>query len=197
MVAVGVLTAACGGSQPTHPDPQFGVLRVTNTTAGPVTPPGPPYFNVRVDGGNRLLLRVDTLLTIPSVEAGQRTVTIDLLRSHCTVPATSVAANIFAAETTTVQFQVSCQVNWGFLAVALPTSGPNQPDLLSIAFDGVAIGGASPNTAGLSFPYVSAGPHTIGLIGAGGNCSVAESNPQNVVIPLNDTLHVTFTLTCL
>jgi hypothetical protein len=196
-IAIVVLTLGCGDSQPiTPPDPQFGALRISNTTAGPVTPPGPPYFNIRVDSGNPLILHLDTLLTVDSVEAGTHTTSINLLRSYCTVPDTSIAASVVAAETTTVHFDVSCQVNWGFLAVALPTSGPNQPNLLLITFDGSAIGGASPNTVGLGFPFVLAGSHTIGLTGAGGNCSVAESNPQNVVIPLGDTLHVTFTLTC-
>lgn len=191
-----VLILACGDSQTMAPPaPLYGSLRVTNATSGPLIP-GPSDFQIRVDSGRLFLTRPDSVLTLDSIEAGSHAATISLLRPQCTVPDSSVAISILAADTADVQFAVSCQVIWGFLAVGLPATGPNQPGLLTITFDGTPIGGASPNTAGLGFPYVSAGTHAIGLTGAAGNCALAEPNPQNVLIPLDDTVHVTFTLTC-
>ncbi|HEV8124880.1 MAG TPA: hypothetical protein VGP80_11580 [Gemmatimonadales bacterium] len=193
-LAAGAFSLACHDSQSNDP-PEFGSIQVSNTTTGPLIP-GPFYFHVVLDGAIPRILRTDSILTIDSVPAGTHSTDISLLRSQCSVPDSSIATNVVADDTTAVQFNVSCAVNWGFLAVGLPTSGPNQPSPLIITFDGVAIGGADPNTAGLGFPYVPAGAHSIGLTGAGANCLVAESNPQDVVIPLDDTLHINFTLTC-
>jgi hypothetical protein len=194
-VAAGVLTLACHDSNDPPARPQYGAIRVSNTTSGPLIP-GPPYFNIMVDSGVRRILRFDSVLTVDSILTGAHQTELLLLRSQCSVPDSIRPATVVAAETTTVDFAVSCAVNWGFLQVGLPTTGPNQPGLLTVTFDGATLGGASPNTVGLGFPYVLAGAHSVGLLGAGANCTIAEANPQDVVIPLDDTLHIDFTLTC-
>jgi hypothetical protein len=190
--------AACDDAAIAPAKPGFGQLRIVTSEIGsvPVLPPGPEYYRFRLDGRSIGIVHIDSTKVVDSLAAGTHFVAIDLERTHCSVPNDSVAAIVAPAETTTVRFDISCHVNWGHLQVALPTTGPNQPNLLVVSFDGEPRGGASPNTAGLGFPYVPAGTHAIGLSGYGANCALAESNPQNVLIPPGETLQVTFTLTC-
>ncbi len=197
--AVGCLmvcvAAACGDS-PGEPETTVGTLRVTNTATGPIAP-GPDYFSLQA-GPTEFVGSVDfnSTVVIDSLPTGPLSLDVDLGRSHCTVPTDPVTVAISAADTATVHLAITCVVNWGHLEVGLPATGPDQPALLTITLDGVAIGGAAPNTAGLGFPFIPAGAHEIGLLGLGTNCVAAEPNPQTVNIPLDDTVRIAFTITC-
>jgi hypothetical protein len=149
-----------------------------------------------LDTGAARLLVLDSTVTFPDLASGPLTVHADLLRPQCTAPATTVPVTIPPGDTARLHFAITCHIIWGFLAVALPTTGPNQPSLLTVTLDGQARGGASPNTAGLGFPFITAGTHSIGLTGYAANCQLAEPNPQVATVPLDDTLRVTFTLAC-
>jgi hypothetical protein len=187
-----VLTGCSDSSSAPRPP---GTLVISNTATGPVLP-GPDYIHIRLDTGLPIALRVDSTLTIADVAAGPLTVHADLLRPQCSVPTADVPITVSPTDTARLHFSITCHVIWGVVVVALPTSGLNQPSALYVSIDGHTVGGASPNTTGLGFPYITAGSRSIGLSGFGGNCALAEPNPQTVLVPLNDTIHVTFSLDC-
>jgi hypothetical protein len=186
---------ACADTPATAPPAGHGAIRISNTTTGPLIP-GPGYFHVAVDSASPLVLFHDSVRIVDPVAVGPHRLTLDLLRPQCAVGDTSPSVSVQSGDTATVDFHVTCQNIYGVLRVDLPTSGPDQPSTLTVTLDGSAIGGASPNTAGLGFPYVTAGPHAVGVQGAGSNCAIAEPNPQDVTVPLGDSVLVTFTLTC-
>jgi hypothetical protein len=188
------LVAALAGCSDQGSTQALGALVVTDSATGPVTP-GPGYLHVSLGAGSPRVLWLDSSVTFADLAPGLVTLHADLLRPQCTAPL-SIPVTVTSADTARVHLAISCQVIWGVLSVALPTTGPGQPSLLTVAVDGQPVGGASPNTVGLQFPFVTAGPRSIGLSGYGANCTVAEPNPQMVTVPLDDTLHVTFTLTC-
>jgi hypothetical protein len=191
-------TLACDdapvASAPVVPAP-FGALRVTNAATGPIYP-GSEYIHLQLGPTQTVSQLLNSSLTIDSLAPGPVSLAVDLQRSQCIIPQNPIPVVIPNADTARVDLVITCVVTWGTLGVELPTSGPNQPSLLTVTLDGANIGGASPNTAGLAFPYIPAGSHVVGVTGLGANCAVAEPNPQTVVVPLDDTVQVTFTITC-
>lgn len=199
VVVVGLsamIAVSCNETMSDLAESGHGQARITTSITGPAIPPGPPYFRFLVDGQSLGLVNIDSSLVVDSLEEGKHSASIQLLRTHCTAAQDPIEFTVRPQKTTQVRFDIVCQVNWGHLQVALPTAGTNQPDILFVLLDGNRIGGAAPNTVGLGFPFLPAGSHTVGLEGYGSNCSVADPNPRNVVIPIGDTLRVRFTVAC-
>jgi hypothetical protein len=170
-----------------------GTLVVSNTTTGPPYP-GPSDIELELSPTRFVSLRLNSSVTIDSLPPGPLSLAVDLGRPHCTIPHNPVDIVIPAADTARVDLAITCAS--GTLWVGLPTTGPNQPSLLIITMDGAGLGGAAPNTVGLGFASVAAGPHNIGLTGFDSHCTLSEPNPQPVVVPADDSVRITFTLTC-
>jgi hypothetical protein len=63
-----------------------------------------------------------------------------------------------------VQLDITCHVTWGFINIATPTTGPNQPSIVWFDVDGVAKTGATPGTVGLGLPYIPPGRTPSGFL---------------------------------
>lgn len=174
-----------------------GTLAVSEQTTGPMGR-GPPYYWVYLNGQFDTLLSVGDTALISGLPPGPLTVSLGLLRTlnNC-VTADSLRPHVVAGATTYVQFEIACVMNWGDIAVNVPTTGPNQPALLIIRVDDGTVTGAgtSPNVS-IGLPAVLAGAHTITISGITSNCALTGPSTRDIVVPLGGTVTVDFAIDC-
>lgn len=175
-----------------------GALEISDHTEGPLGP-GPPYYWSYVNGEFMGLFYIGTPRTIDSLPPGATVVSLDLLRNldNCTT-ADSIRANVVAGQVTHVVFDVVCVVNWGDVYINVPTTGPNQPPLLTFQIDDGTMwsAGTSPNSS-FGLPFVKAGPHTITISGVTSNCTLDGPTTRDIDVPVDADLAVDFVISCL
>jgi len=84
----------------------------------------------------------------------------------------------------------------GDLRVTNTTTGSNlDPDGYTVTVDNTTSQPMATNGS-TTFTALAAGDHSVALSGVAANCSVAEANPQTVMVPAGGTASTTFTISC-
>ena len=187
---------ACASQDTAGPKPPLppGTLKVAVTASGPLTP-GPNYFWLYLDAQGPKLVWADSFLVWSDLPAGASTLRMDVLRPHCAASPDSQGIVIPSADTAQAAIAVTCWDGYGLVRVDLPATGSNLPSDLGIEVIGVVGTRAAANTAGLGFPLVPVGPQTVQLTDVPANCTVSDSNPQHVTVPL-DSIVLRFAMSC-
>lgn len=191
-----LFVAACSNSDPNDvvPQPPPGAIAVSVSTTGPLTP-GPGYFWLFVDTLGPRTVWADSFTVWPELPAASAVLRLDVLRPHCMSDPDSEMIVIPSADTVTAAFTVNCWDAYGLVRVDLPATGANLPADLGVEVVGVIGTRAAANTAGLGFPLVPAGPQTVQIFDVPTNCTVTDSNPQHITVPL-DSIVLRFGMQC-
>jgi hypothetical protein len=191
-----LLIAGCASSDPSPaiPPAKPGAVTVSVSATGPLTP-GPGYFRLLVDTLVPRTIWADSFLVWDDLPADSAVLHLDVLRSHCASDPDSQVIVIPSADTIAATFAVTCWDAYGLVRVDLPASGNNLPTDLGVEVIGVVGTRAAANTAGLGFPLVPAGPQTVQIFDVPANCTVTDSNPQHVIVPL-DSIVLRFGMQC-
>src|SRR5438552_1241623 len=180
----------------------------TATTGGQVDPngysvcvdPEYDYDDVYCYSGVPQAIGLNGTLTI-GVPAGNHTVLLNDVADNCTVAgANPRSVSATASDTTEVPFSITCPPP-GSVHVSTSTVGVDvDPDGYYVCIDRSPIEtchwsrDASVND-GFTFGAVNAGPHSVVLQGAAGNCTVSGDNPRTVTVPAGGVVGVMFSVT--
>jgi hypothetical protein len=193
-----VSVSGCGGEDPTDPEDPGGVIQVAVSTSG--DDPDPDGYLATLDGaGTALPLPVTGSTSFPNVAAGEHTVALSGLVSHCTADAASKSVTVVAGATATVSFTVSCSAippTVGSIRVITSTIGSN-PDADGYQFaidDGPAQAIGITSTATVN--DVAPGAHRVVLSGVAANCGLSAGTSKDVTVTAGETADAVFTVTC-
>ena len=195
-MASAVSWLGCGGGGSDIIGPAPGSLDVTIATSGPE--PDPDGYTVSIDGAAAEAIGINASRHTEDLAPGNHTVTLAGLAGNCTVGGTGagVTVEILTGAASAVRFDIACVATTGTIEVVTTTAGsPADPDGYELQLDG---GPALPIGAGasVSMPAVLPGPHSVGLAGLAGNCTVDGDNPRPVTVTAGVVAPVAFTITC-
>lgn len=170
-----------------------GDLEVSVTTSGSILDPN--GYSLSVDGTQTMAVGTSGTVTFEGLALGEHSVSLEGVASNCTVTgASSRSATIEANTTTQVAYEVVCAANQ--LTVAAQTGGePIDPDGYTVVLDGEDSKSLDVNGT-VSFQPLTAGVHTVELLGVSENCSVSGQNPRNVVVVDGENAETTFIVSC-
>src|SRR5207244_1163286 len=180
-----------------------GSIQVTTATSGiDLDPNG---YAMQIDGGSlRLLLGAGTV-TIDGLAGGDHSVVLSGAAGNCTVGGDNprvlhVITGGAARDTARTLFQVTCVAVTGSIEVKAATSGVDfTPNGYSVLIDVGSLAPLPVNGA-TTVGGLTAGDHTVRLVGPAGNCTIAGDNPRAVHVTTGgvtrDTVRTTFQLTC-
>src|SRR5213080_2383156 len=180
-----------------------GSIQVTTATSGiDLDPNG---YALQIDGGSlRLLLGAGTV-TVDGLAGGDHSVVLSGAAGNCTVagdnPRTLHAITGGAArDTARTTFQVTCVALTGSVQVTAATSGVDvAPNGYTVLID-VGSLAPLPLNGATTIGGLTAGDHSVRLVGAPGNCTIAGENPRAVHVTAGgvtrDTARTTFAVTC-
>src|SRR5436190_22784548 len=180
-----------------------GSIQVTAATAGiDLDPNG---YAVQVDGTSlRQLLGAGTA-TFDGLAGGDHSVVLSGAAGNCTVAGDNprtlhVITGGAARDTARTLFQVTCVAVTGNIEVKATTSGVDfTPNGYSVLIDVGSLAPLPVNGA-TTVGGLTAGDHTVRLVGPAGNCTIAGDNPRAVHVTTGgvtrDTARTTFDVTC-
>src|SRR5436190_2231826 len=180
-----------------------GSIQVTAATAGiDLDPNG---YAVQVDGTSlRQLLGAGTA-TFDGLAGGDHSVVLSGAAGNCTVAGDNprtlhVITGGAARDTARTLFQVTCVAVTGSIEVKATTSGVDfTPNGYSVLIDVGSLAPLPVNGA-TTVGGLTAGDHTVRLVGPAGNCTIAGDNPRAVHVTTGgvtrDTARTTFDVTC-
>ena len=180
-----------------------GSIQVTAATAGiDLDPNG---YAVQVDGTSlRQLLGAGTA-TFDGLAGGDHSVVLSGAAGNCTVAGDNprtlhVITGGAARDTARTLFQVTCVAVTGSIEVKAATSGVDfTPNGYSVLIDVGSLAPLPVNGA-TTVGGLTAGDHTVRLVGPAGNCTIAGDNPRAVHVTTGgvtrDTARTTFDVTC-
>ena len=175
-------------------EPAGGTLEVTTVTTGPE--PDPDGYTLQMDAEPAEAIGLSGTIR-STVAQGSHTLLLGGVATNCTVagdnPRTAV---ITAGETAAVDFAIACSATVGSLRITSSTSGSlPDPDGYTVAIDGTARGPLGPN-AEMMQSELATGPHTVGLSGVAGNCTIEGDNPRSVTVSADATTEAGFIIVC-
>src|SRR5437773_786576 len=180
-----------------------GSIQVTAATAGiDLDPNG---YAVQLDGASlRQLLGAGTA-TFDGLAGGDHSVVLSGAAGNCTVAGDNprtlhVITGGAARDTARTLFQVTCVAVTGSIEVKAATSGVDfTPNGYTVLIDVGSLAPLPVNGA-TTVGGLTAGDHTVRLVGPAGNCTIAGDNPRAVHVTTGgvtrDTVRTTFQLTC-
>src|SRR5947199_342528 len=180
-----------------------GSIQVTTATSGiDLDPNG---YAMQIDGGSlRLLLGAGTV-TIDGLAGGDHSVVLSGAAGNCTVGGDNprvlhVITGGAARDTARTLFQVTCLAVTGSIEVKAATTGVDfTPNGYTVLID-VGSLAPLPLNGATTIGGLTAGDHSVRLVGAPGNCTIAGENPRAVHVTAGgvtrDTARTTFAVTC-
>src|SRR5205809_991613 len=180
-----------------------GSIQVTAATAGiDLDPNG---YAVQLDGASlRQLLGAGTV-TFDGLAGGDHSVVLSGAAGNCTVAGDNprtlhVITGGAARDTARTTFQVTCVALTGSVQVTAATSGVDvAPNGYTVLID-VGSLAPLPLNGATTIGGLTAGDHSVRLVGAPGNCTIAGENPRAVHVTAGgvtrDTARTTFAVTC-
>ncbi|MFL5954844.1 MAG: hypothetical protein ACJ76I_12135, partial [Gaiellaceae bacterium] len=178
---------------------QTGTIKVTTTTRGVEL--DPDGYTVTVDSvGKKAQSKTvpdSGMAQFANANAGTRTVTLTGIASNCSAATNPQIVQLATNATATVAFAVTCQATKGTLTINTTTTGADlDPDGYSVTVDGNGTTAKAIATNGtVSFSGLTAGTHTILLLGLAPNCSTANSQ-QTVTITAGATTTASYAVNC-
>jgi hypothetical protein len=178
-----------------------GILTFNVATGGPDVP---PFYVLKAEPGIPIQVLHTMFGSIPDLEPGPHTITLEGVPPHCSVADNPRVVNITAGtlfrDTVHTDFQIGCTAITGVLKVSVTTGGEDA-DLggYSVRVDAgpprvVQINGA------VQFNWVAGGERSVALGDIASNCTVSGANPRTVQIQIggtaHDTAHVAFDVAC-
>jgi len=180
-----------------------GSIQVTTATSGiDLDPNG---YAMQIDGGSlRLLLGAGTV-TIDGLAGGDHSVVLSGAAGNCTVGGDNprvlhVITGGAARDTARTLFQVTCVAVTGSIEVKAATTGVDfTPNGYTVLID-VGSLAPLPLNGAATIGGLSAGDHTVRLVGSAGNCAITGDNPRAVHVTTGgvtrDTARTTFSVSC-
>jgi len=180
-----------------------GSIQVTTATSGiDLDPNG---YAMQIDGGSlRLLLGAGTV-TIDGLAGGDHSVVLSGAAGNCTVGGDNprvlhVITGGAARDTARTLFQVTCVAVTGSIEVKAATTGVDfTPTGYTVLIDVGSLAPLPVNGAA-TIGGLSAGDHTVRLVGSAGNCTITGDNPRAVHVTTGgvtrDTARTTFSVSC-
>ncbi|MDH3269931.1 MAG: Ig-like domain-containing protein [Gemmatimonadota bacterium] len=176
-------------------DCPLGSLDIAAVTTG--ASPDTDGYSIVVDSKSKGTVGSNAETSLPFIEVGIRSVTLEGIASNCTVVGDNPReVTVNTATATAVTFEVECADPGGNLTVSLRTTGTNlDPDGYRVLVDRthslpVAINGTA------LFEGMASGDHEVVLDGLAPNCVVVGSNPQTVAVPPGTDVTASFEVTC-
>src|SRR5439155_1756034 len=179
------------------------VIEVAAATSGiDLDPNG---YALQIDGGSlRLLLGAGTV-TVDGLAGGDHSVVLSGAAGNCTVAGDNprtlhVITGGAARDTARTTFQVTCVALTGSIQVTAATSGVDvAPNGYTVLIDVGSLAPLPLNVA-TTIGGLTAGDHSVRLVGAPGNCTIAGENPRAVQVTAGgttrDTARTAFAVTC-
>src|SRR5437773_921536 len=182
----------------------FQVTCVATTAASGVDL-DPNGYALQIDGGSlRLLLGAGTV-TVDGLAGGDHSVVLSGAAGNCTVAGDNprtlhVITGGAARDTARTTFQVTCVALTGSVQVTAATSGVDvAPNGYTVLID-VGSLAPLPLNGATTIGGLTAGDHSVRLVGAPGNCTIAGENPRAVHVTAGgatrDTARTTVAVTC-
>src|SRR2546426_674744 len=179
------------------------VIQVTTATSGiDLDPNG---YAVQIDGASLRQLLAAGTVTIDGLAGGDHSVVLSGAAANCTVggdnPRTlHVITGGAARDTARTLFQVTCVAVTGSIEVKAATSGGDfTANGYTVLIDVGSLAPLPVNGA-TTIGGLTAGDHTVRLVGPAGNCTIAGGNPRAVHVTTGgvtrDTARATFEGTC-
>src|SRR5437773_2081917 len=180
-----------------------GSIQVTTATSGiDLDPNG---YAMQIDGGS-LGQRVGPgTVTIDGLAGGDHSVVLSGAAGNCTVGGDNprvlhVITGGAARDTARTLFQVTCVAVTGSIEVKAATTGVDfTPNGYTVLIDVGSLAPLPVNGAA-TIGGLSAGDHTVRLVGSAGNCTITGDNPRAVHVTTGgvtrDTARTTFSVSC-
>ena len=187
--ATAAFTVVC-----TAPPANPGSILISTVTTGP-NPDIDGYAFV-VDAGTGQPIGPNNSTTVGNISPGDHTVGLSGLAGNCTLGEVNPRpVTVVAGSTADVIFSITCSASTGSIQVSTATTGSNPDNSYSVSLDG---GTAQPiaGTATIPFDGIAAGTHSVRLSRVAANCTIAEDNPQEVVVSVGQATTAAFSITC-
>lgn len=177
-----------------------GTITVTTSTSG--FDPDPDGYTVTVDGGATTPVNSTGSVVIGPLREGDYIVTLIGAAANCSVTAPNPrTVRVTLAQTTTVQFFVTCTARTGVLRVTTTTTGADlDADGYVVVIDPGYYGDGPtqpiPANGVVSFADIHEGQHVVELRGIARNCVVDPPNPKTADVPYGGTTDLSFAIHC-
>jgi hypothetical protein len=178
--------------------PSSGTIEVTTATSGSGS--DPDGFTLLLDGTDEGTVGVTGSASLPGIPSGDHMLGLAGLAANCQVAGDNPrSVTVAAGQTMAVPFSVTCaapEPTAGSVEVTTVTGGADQdPNGYSVRLDG-GTGQPIGINATVALANLPAGPHTVELLGAAGNCTIAGTNLSSITVPAGGTVRVTYTVNC-
>jgi hypothetical protein len=178
--------------------PSGGTIQVTTTTTGSGS--DPDGFTLLLDGTDKGPVGVSASASLPGIPSGDHMLGLAGLAANCQVAGDNPrSVTVAAGQTMAVPFSVTCaapEPTAGSVEVTTVTGGSDlDPNGYSVSLDGGTTQPIGINDT-VTVANLPAGPHTVELLGAAENCTIAGTNPSPITVPAGGTVGVTFTVSC-
>jgi len=170
-----------------------GGLQVTTSTSG--SEPDTNGYTVSIDGGTPQAIGNNATQTFNGLSVGDHSVLLGGIKSNCSVSNNPRTVSVPSGSTASTTFTVTCSATTGTIHVTTSTSGQDVDNSYTVTLDGGG-GQAITGNGSTDFTNVSPGSHDIELTNVASNCTISETNPQNVSVTAGNTTNVSFTITC-
>ena len=200
--AVKIIAPPVDPNSPPPPPGPTGTVRVTATTSGPLPP---LKYGLTVDPCDPLYAcsgrDIDPTGSVSiQLNPGSYVITLTNVPANCTVAQPSLTATVVVNQTVNVSFAVSCVVvRGGSIRITAPTTGalPRSPyEAIVNPCDLVHPCSASMPAGGSGTIVQVPGNYTVSLGNVPSTCTVAEPRSVAVTVTANQTVDVSFSVTC-
>jgi Tol biopolymer transport system component len=187
-----VAAAACSDDDGLAPDTR-PVLRIeVDSRGGDLDLDG---YVLVVDGGTGLSIGLNEVRFFDGLEPGLHVVELDGVAPNCvTTPRDIRSVRLATADTSTVDFEVSCLVT-GVL-VGVTTSGLDPALSYRLLVDGVVQPAAVAPTGTTEVTRMAAGVHTFQLTDVTPNCQLADPAPRTATVAPGTLTPLEFAVAC-
>jgi hypothetical protein len=190
VLTAGLLVVACS-AQTTSTTLLTGTLNVHVNVSGTSVD---TIFTATFDGTSSYTVTTGQDASF-QVNDSTHTVTLGGVADNCEIQSTNPQTiQVDAGATGTVTFDVTCTTN-GVVAVTTATTGPNQDDQYTLAFntDYYRVPVGPQQTLTISLPV---GTYSLELTDVAANCAVQGTNPVSVDLVQDSVVAVSFQVAC-
>ena len=196
MALLGLLAAVLSACGDDPSAPSETAVTVNVVTSG--SPSDAEGYAVSIDGGTPVTIDINGSVTFTALASGGHTVLLTDVAPNCTVVGDNPrTVDVDAGETAETTFDVTCDPDAGAIAVTTTTSGESlDADGYTISVDGGATHAIGANSTVIMTGF-GEGDHNVSLGDIDSNCSLGGlANPMTVSVVAEETIDVTFTVTC-
>ena len=195
-VVLGLVTPACSDDDPLAPT--TGEIRVQVATSGnDLDQDG--YDVVLEDVAQRQVSTNSGPVSFESLAPGSYVVELGDLADNCQITGSNPrTVTVVAGQTTTVAFNVGCDLRLGTLRVTVATTGEEfDDDGYWVVLNGDEYGAVpAPANGVVTIEQVHEGAVAVTLTGVVENCAVGAATPVSVFVPYQGTADVAVAVTC-